>query len=204
MLLNVRTNVRNVVSNALLFPVRWTSDRVAALGEGFYSLVNPSYQRTQSLNPLRSKQSCKLASDAFETVRTELLGDNKYEDAKGAIRDRQVFGGSRFSRMFDTITKGALTKANRAMGKDVNPSLMETARNFTYHLLQKGDDVFVRMNFESRMASYLDAQGIKTLEDIPADAYALATQEVFKATFKDDTFLSKKLSGIKSGTGVCS
>lgn len=202
MLLNVRTNVRNFVSNALLFPVRWTSDRVSALGEGFYSLINPSYQRTQSLNPLRSKQSRKLASDAFETVRAELLGDNKYEDAKGAIRDRQVFNGSKFSRMFDTITKGALTKANLAMGKDVNPSLMETARNFTYHLLQKGDDVFVRKNFESRMASYLDAQGIKNLEDIPADAYVLATQEAFKATFKDDTFLSKKLSGIKSGTGV--
>ena len=197
MLLNVRTNVRNFVSNALLFPVRWTSDRVSALGEGFYSLINPSYQRTQSLNPLRSKQSRKLASDAFETVRAELLGDNKYEDAKGAIRDRQVFSGSKFSRMFDTITKGALTKANLAMGKDVNPSLMETARNFTYHLLQKGDDVFVRKNFESRMASYLDAQGIKNLEDIPADAYVLATQEAFKATFKDDSVLANGLSAFR-------
>ena len=197
MLLNVRTNVRNVVSNALLFPVRWTSDRVSALGEGFYSLINPSYQRTQSLNPLRSKQSRKLASDAFETVRAELLGDNKYEDAKGAIRDRQVFSGSKFSRMFDTITKGALTKANRAMGKDVNPSLMETARNFTYYLLQKGDDAFVKKNFESRMASYLDAQKIKNLEDIPAEAYALATQEAFKATFKDDSALANVMSSFR-------
>jgi hypothetical protein len=74
---------------------------------------------------------------------------------------------------------------------------METARNFTYHLLQKGDDVFVRKNFESRMASYLDAQGIKNLEDIPADAYVLATQEALKATFKDDSALANGLSSFR-------
>lgn len=197
MLLNVRTNVRNVVSNALLMPVRWTADRVSALGEGVYSLIDPKYQRTQSLNPIRSKQSKKLASEAFETVKSELLGDNKYEDSKGAIRDKQVFKGSAISRMFDTITNGAITKANAAMGKDVDASLLETARNFTYHLLQKGDDVFVKKNFESRMASYLDAQGITDLESIPADAYVLATQEALKATFKDDSALANTMSSFR-------
>lgn len=194
MLLNVRTNVRNIVSNALVMPVRWTADRVSALGEGVYSLINPKYQRTQSISPVRSKQAKKLASDAFETVRTELLGDNKYEDAKGAVRDKQIFKGSKTAQMLDNITNGAVTKANAAMGKDINPSLMETARNFTYHLLEKGDDVFVRKNFESRMASYIEAQGITDLENIPADAYTLATQEAFKATFKDDSALANCLS----------
>lgn len=192
MLLNVRTNVRNVVSNAFMLPVRWTADRVAALGEGVYSLIKPEYSRTQSLTT--SKESKQLASKAFENVKSELLIDNKYEDRKDAVRDKQVFKGTALSKSIDNVFNGAITKANQAMGKDVDPSLMETARNFTYYLLQKGDDVFVKKNFESRMASYLEAQGITSLEDIPADAYMLATQEALKATFKDDTALANGLS----------
>ena len=202
MLLNARTNVRNVVSNAFMMPIRWTADRVTALGEGAYKLIHPEYQSTQSANPVAAKESRQLASEAFETVREELLGDNKYNDAQGAIRDKQIFKGSKFSEMFDNITNGALTRANQAMGKDVSPSLMETARNFTYYLLEKGDDVFVKKNFESRMASYLEAQGITDLESIPADAYTLATQEALKATFKDDTKLATILSDVRRTLGV--
>lgn len=202
MLLNARTNVRNFVSNAFMMPIRWTADRVTALGEGAYKLIHPEYQSTQSANPVASKESRKLASEAFETVREELLGDNKYNDAQGAIRDKQIFKGSKFSEMFDNLTNGALTRANQAMGKDVSPSLMETARNFTYYLLEKGDDVFVKKNFESRMASYLEAQGITDLESIPADAYTLATQEAYKATFKDDTKLATILSDVRRTLGV--
>lgn len=202
MLLNVRTNVRNVVSNAFMMPIRWTADRVTALGEGAYKLIHPEYQSTQSAKPVASKESRQLASEAFETVREELLGDNKYNDTQGAIRDKQIFKGSKFSEMFDNLTNGALTRANQAMGKDISPSLMETARNFTYYLLEKGDDVFVKKNFESRMASYLEAQGITDLESIPADAYILATQEAYKATFKDDTKLATILSDVRRTLGV--
>lgn len=202
MLLNARTNVRNVVSNALIMPVRWTADRVTALGEGAYKLIHPDYEGTQSANPVRSKESRKLAAEAFETVKSELLGDSKYNDVNGAVRDKQVFKGSKFSQMFDNITNGALTRVNQIMGKDVSPSLLETARNFTYYLLEKGDDVFVKKNFESRMASYLDAQGITDLESIPADAYTLATQEAYKATFKDDTKLARTLNKVRSEAGL--
>lgn len=225
MLLNVRTNMRNIVSNALMRPVRWTADRVSALGEGVYGLINPKYNRTQSINPIRSQQSRELASQAFENVRAELLGTNKYEDVKGATRDKQVFkGNQKVWTMMDNLLNGALSMANKVlntnfdtesgkvsglnkslnakMGKDVNPSLLETARNFTYFLLQKGDDVFVKKNFESRMASYLQAQGITDLENIPADAYVLASQEALKATFKDDTKLSNTLSNMRRNFGI--
>lgn len=203
MLLNVRTNVRNVVSNALMLPVRWTGDRVAALGEGVYSLINPDYERTQSINPFRSKQTREIATEAWEQVKDTILDNgNKYEDTKDAIRNRQVFKGSKVSQVIDNITNGAITKANQAMGKNNDPSLLETARNFTYWLLEKGDNVFVQANFKSRMMSYLNAQGITSIDDIPADAYTLAAQEAMKATFKDDTKLSKVLSEIKRNTGI--
>ena len=202
MLLNVRTNVRNVVSNALVMPIRWTADRVTALGEGAYSLINPEYQRTQAISPIRSKKALEISKEVFNNIAPTLLGDNKYIDAKEASRKKQVFKGTEFSKMFDSITNGALTKANQAMGKNVNPSLMETARNFTYYLLEKGDNVFIKKNFESRLASYLDAQGITDIDNVPPDAIVLATQEAMKATFHDDTKLSRTLTNMRDNMGL--
>ena len=87
----------------------------------------------------------------WEQVKETILDDsNKYEDVKDAIRDKQMFKGSKVSKVIDNITNGALTKANQAMGKNNDASLLETARNFTYWLLQKGDDIFVKANFKSR------------------------------------------------------
>lgn len=200
MLLNMRTNVRNVVSNALLMPVRWTSDRVSALGQGVMHLIRPTFQSTQALYV--NRQSKELAKEAWNTVKDTLLEDGKYEDVNGAIRDKQVFKGSKIAQAFDNITNGALTKANDFLGKKSEPSLLETARNFTYWLLKQGDDVFVKKNFESRMASYLSAQKITDLDSIPADAYTLATQEALKATFKDDNALTKMFSAVKRNTGL--
>lgn len=202
MLLNVRTNVRNVVSNALVMPIRWTADRVTALGEGAYSLINPEYQRTQAINPIRSKAAKELSSQVFESVKNELLGDSKYNDARDAVRQKQVFKGTNLSKKIDTSLGGALTKANQAMGKNVDPSLMETARNFTYYLLEKGDNVFIKKNFESRLASYLDAQGITDIANVPPEAIALATQEAMKATFHDDTKLSRTLTNMRDNMGL--
>lgn len=201
MLLNARTNVRNIVSNAMLLPVRWTSDRISALGQNAIHLFKPEYQRTQAL--VVGKESKKLAHDAWETVKEVMLGDEgKYEDSTQAVRDKQVFKGSKFASYIDNVTNGAITRANNAMGKDIDPSMMETARNLTYFLLKKGDDVFVQKNFEQRLASYIEAQGITSVEDIPADAITLAQQEALKATFKDDTALARTLTGIKKNTGI--
>lgn len=202
MLLNLRTNVRNVVSNALVMPIRWTADRVTALGEGAYSLINPDYERTQAINPIRSKAAKELSSQVFESVKNELLGDSKYNDARDAVRQKQVFEGTNLSKKIDTALGGALTKANQVMGKNVEPSLMETARNFTYYLLEKGDNVFIKKNFESRLASYLDAQGITDIANVPPEAIALATQEAMKATFRDDTKLSKWLTSLRNIGGI--
>ena len=201
MLLNVRTNVRNVVSNAMLMPVRWTADRVSALGQNFLKLMNPDAKTTQAV--IVNKKAKALAKEAWSTVSDTILGsDGKYEDVKGAIRNKQVFKGGKIASFIDNVTNGAITKLNQMMGKDITPSITETLRNFTYWLLQKGDDGFVRMNFESRMASYIAAQKITDLESIPADAYTLATQEAMKATFKDDTALARMLQNVKQNTGI--
>lgn len=65
-------------------------------------------------------------------------------------------------------------------------SIMENVRQFTYDLLDLGDEPFVKLNFVDRLASYMDAQGIKNIEDVPEEAIQIAKMAALKATFKDD------------------
>ena len=178
MLLNPRTNIRNVISNAMLQPVRSLTDRVSALGQNAIHLVNPDFKVTQSLTG-GGKEEKKLATEVWKSVKASLLdGTSRFDNGlKGIERERQMFKGGIASKTFDKLFPGAIEKANKAMGKDVNDSLLETARNFTYHLLEKGDEPFVRNNFVNRLASYMKAQGIKSVDEIPADAITLAKDE---------------------------
>lgn len=201
MLLNPRTNIRNVISNWMLQPVRSLTDRVSALGQNAIHLINPDFKVTQSITG-GGKQEKQLATEVWNSVKDSLLDNtSRYEDVKGAIKDKQIFKGSVVSKAFDRIFPGAIEKANKAMGKNVDDSLLETARNFTYYLLEKGDEPFVKNNFVNRLASYMKAQGIKSIDEIPEDAIMLAKEEALKATFKDDNNFTNMLSSIKKNLG---
>ena len=201
MLLNPRTNIRNIVSNWMLQPVRSLSDRVSALGQNAIHLINPDFKVTQSITG-GGKQEKQLATEVWNSVKDSLLENtSRYEDVKGAVKDKQIFKGSVASKAFDRIFPGAIERANKAMGKNVDDSLLETARNFTYYLLEKGDEPFVKNNFVNRLASYMKAQGIKNIDEIPEDAIMLAKEEALKATFKDDNNFTNMLSSIKKNLG---
>lgn len=203
MLLNPRTQIRNVISNALLQPVRSLSDRVSALGQNAIHLINPDFKVTQSLTG-GGKAEKELAREAWNGVKESLLGSSasKWDSGlKSVVGDKQVFKGGPVSKIFDRIFPGAISRANAAMGRNVDDSLLETVRNFTYYLLEAGDEPFVRNNFVNRLASYLKAQGITSLDQIPEDAITLATDEALKATFKDDNVLTRALTGLKKNAG---
>ena len=81
-------------------------------------------------------------------------------------------------------------------------SVMENLRKFDYWLLgEVEDNPFVKANFSNRLASYMKAQGINTIDDVPNEAVQIAYQEALKATFKDDNTLTKMFSNIKRDTG---
>ena len=203
MLLNPRTQIRNIVSNALLQPVRSLTDRVSALGQNAIHLINPDFKVTQSLTG-GGKVEKKLAREVWDGVKESLLGSSssKWDSGlKGIAGDKQVFKGSPISKIFDRIFPGAISRANAAMGRNVDDSLLETVRNFTYYLLEAGDEPFVRNNFVNRLASYMKAQGITSIDQIPEDAITLATDEALKATFKDDNALTRTFSNLKKNTG---
>lgn len=201
MLFNTRTQIRNLVSNAILQPVRSLTDRVSALGQNAIHIINPDMKVTQSLIG-GGREEKKLAKEVWESVKSDILDNtSKWNDLKGIERGKQVFKGSPVSKIFDRIFPGAIEKANKAMGKNVDDSLLETVRNFTYYLLEKGDEPFVKNNFVNRLASYMKAQGIKKVEDVPEDAILLATEEAMKATFKDENNFTRALSGVKKHFG---
>lgn len=176
-LLNPRTHIRNTSSNTIALPLRSLSDRVAAVGErGYKALINPDYQVTQSLVGGNSSQK-KIASELFDTKWKDVLNNtsNKWEDVgKNAIKDKRVF----------------------------ETGWLEKLRRFDYKLLGEiEDDPFVKKNFVNRLASYMQANKINSIDNIPEEAQIIAYQEALKATFKDSNFITNALGGLKHSIG---
>lgn len=203
MLLNPLTHIRNVVANVLLMPVRSTTDRVSAIGQNIAHLINPDVKVTQSLVG-GGKEEKKIASEMFESLKDSILGDNKMIEngANEVMRNKQIFKDDIFGKWVNKVTNGGIEKLNAKFGRDVEGNLYETLSNFNMWMMgEVEDNPFVKQNFVNRLASYMKAQGIKDVNDIPEDAVSLAIEEAMKATFKDDNAMTSLLSGIKNKTG---
>ncbi len=201
MLLNPRTQIRNIAANTAVVPIRSFSDRVSALGQNVAHLINPDVEVTQSLVG-GTKEQKTIAGQIFDLIKDSILGENKMKDSvkSDIIARRQIFNDDFFAKWVDEHTTGL--KINELTGADANQSTMETLQNFTYWLMGDfGDTPFVKKNFVNRLASYMKAQGITNIEDVPDDAIALATTEALKATFKDDNKFTKALEGMKKKSG---
>ena len=205
MLFNVRTNVRNFGANVPTLGMRWAADRVEALGQNVAHLINPNFKVTQAVTG-SGIQGRKLATEAFNSprVQTMLEGTSgKYEipDLKNSlVKNKQMYKGNRLEKWIDNLTGGGIQKINEKLfGKKGVQSGLETIRNATYKMLDLGDSPFVKENFVERLGSYINAQKIKNLDDIPDEAIELAWDEAMKATYKDESWAVKMLSKIKGG-----
>lgn len=205
MLFNVRTNVRNFGANVPTLGMRWAADRFEALGQNVAHLINPNFKVTQAVTG-SGIQGRKLATEAFNSprVQTMLEGTSgKYEipDLKNSlVKNKQMYKGNRLEKWIDNLTGGGIQKINEKLfGKKGVQSGLETIRNATYKMLDLGDSPFVKENFVERLGSYINAQKIKNLDDIPDEAIELAWDEAMKATYKDESWAVKMLSKIKGG-----
>ena len=96
-----------------------------------------------------------------------------------------MYKGTAAEKFLDKITGGGIQKINKKLfGKEGVQSLAETTRNATYALLELGDNPFVKANFEQRLASYIKASDIKSVEQVPQEAIDFAWEEAMKATYK--------------------
>lgn len=214
MMLSPRTHIRNTAANAVMLPVRSLSDRVSALGQNAIHLFNPDFKVTQSLTGGTFSQK-KIANQIFDEQIKPLLEDaNKWSDvAKNAPNNRQVFNDSFVGKigkkatmapinLVNSLTGGKINNLVERVDKSMTNSVMENLRKFDYWLLgEVEDNPFVKANFSNRLASYMKAQGINTIDDVPNEAVQIAYQEALKATFKDDNTLTKMFSNLKRDTG---
>lgn len=220
MLLNPRTQIRNAVANVAFRPLNILSRKASAAGQNVYKFFNKDYQPNQAFS--LSKQSKALADDAYNMVRDTISGnvDGKWEntilDSKNNADVFKLRGDtnvvSRIPVLGDMFSSlgGSLGKFSEwaTGGKNVfeelsdEKSVAENIRRFTYGLLELGDEPFVRKEFVDRMASFIEARGYKSLDEVPEEAFDAATQSALKATFKDDNRITRLVSGIKKNTGL--
>ena len=203
MLFNMRTQTRNLGANVPTLAMRWTSDRIDALGQHAAHLIDPDFKVNQSIKGSTGKRS--LAKDIFENdPRVQALKKGstaKYKDTsiKNSLMDeKQVFKGTAAEKWINRATGGGIEKINKILfGKEGVESIPETIRNATYKLLDMGDSPFVKENFVDRLGSYMNAQNISRIEDVPDDAIQIAWDAALKATYKDESQVFKSISGLK-------
>lgn len=224
MLLNPRTMVRNTLANAAMMPVQGASGKVSALIQDITHRINPDFAPTQALHV--SKESKTLASQVADNMRSVLSGDAKYYEFQGQgagakgqnalndlnqyARDKTIFKGEIKSDWLSQLVDKTAYELNKVSQKTAQQDLfsgmtsekgiLENTRQLTYGLLELGDAGFVDKFFRDRLASYIEARGIKSVNDVPPEAITTALDEAMKATFKDDNALTEMLSSIKRAT----
>lgn len=224
MLLNPRTMVRNTLANAAMMPVQGASGKVSALIQDITHRINPDFTPTQALHV--SKESKTLASQVADNMRSVLSGDTKYYEFQGQgasakgqnalndlnqyARDKTIFKGEIKSDWLSQLVDKTAYELNKVSQKTAQQDLfsgmtsekgiLENTRQLTYGLLELGDAGFVDKFFRDRLASYIEARGIKSVNDVPSEAITTALDEAMKATFKDDNALTEMLSSIKRST----
>lgn len=224
MLLNPRTMIRNTLANAAMMPVQGTSGKVSALIQDITHWINPDFTPTQALHV--SKESKTLASQVADNMRSVLSGDTKYYEFQGQgagakgqtelnslnqyARDKTVFKGEIKNDWLSQLVDKTAYELNKVSQKTAQQDLfsgmtsekgiLENTRQLTYGLLELGDAGFVDKFFRDRLANYIEARGIKSVNDVPPEAITTALDEAMKATFKDDNALTEMLSSIKRST----
>jgi len=221
MLLNPRTMLRNVFANIPTEKMRWVADRFDAVGENIAHLINPNFEVTQSVvgSGIKGRQLAKKALNSDEVQALIKGTPSKYEEGvKSFFMDnKQIFKGTALEKWLDDVSGKAFNTAaevlnsskridgglqalnSKLYGKEGVQSTLETLRNTTYKLLDLGDSHFVKENFIERLGSYINAQGIKNVDDIPQEAIRTAWEEAMKATYKDNSWAVKSLSKIRGG-----
>ena len=226
MLSGSKTHIKNFVANVGMLPQEALARKISAIGQNAYKhLVDPNYKPTQAFKV--SKEAKALAEQSYVAkggadAIAEGLADKFTNQIADRIGANYMFGVgkenilSKANRAATNAIPG-LKKAEDAAGNltnklltkmgsegaydamDANASLLENYRQFIYGSLSGlEDNPFVKQNYVNRLASYIQAQGFKSLDDIPEEAFDIARAEALKATFKDDNTITELFKKIKN------
>jgi hypothetical protein len=173
MLLNPKTHIRNIAGNTLMIGLNRFSSRMSGV-----------MQRVFLKKDLRTaagwvkRETKQLAGEFFAKHEKELMqGGSKYNEGIGIrMQNKRVF-------------RKGLT------------GTLEEARKANYAALQAEDEFFFRKAYTDRLASAMQAKGIKSIDDIPQDVLRMVEQEAEKAVFRDQNVIATAISKWKQSKG---
>ena len=191
MLGNLKTNVRNVAGNVANTVVYRTKDATGAMLESIANKISGGkVGRTKSV--IVNKHVQKACADYYQQVKNTIGSGGKYNDNGASSSD---FAQS-------VMDKRTIFKFKPLEGYRKATNWMMNNEHF-------GDEAFGKAAFTHSMAGYLQANGIKSAEDIKnaspeliEKAVAHAVKEAQETTFHDNTALANVLGKLKRDAGV--
>ena len=177
MLGNIRTHLRNVVSNIAMFGTTKVKDVVSRTMETAGATIAPSKFETRTKTFRDSSEDVlKFAEQTTIEMKDIISGGGKVNDETGI----------------------------KNLAKTFENKVLEKVYNFNSDLLEKEDWWFSGARFKTALSEFLTANGIKTEEDIflnpelveKGRQYALEQSRI--ATFRQYSYLANKLREIES------
>ncbi len=181
MLLNPKTQVRNVTGNAIIAPVNAVADTFAAVADKFIS--KRTGVRTVGNTNLKSYAK-GFKNGLFES----------YEDFKLGINTRNI-QGNRFEvsrgKSFNEHHKGILSNQRNALSKGLN-----RVDSFLSFVLDAGDRGFYEASFTQSINNQLV---LNNTTEVTQDMIDIATNEALSRTWQDNNNYTKFVLDIRRG-----
>lgn len=185
MLGNVKTQVRNVVGNAMFQPIRMTKDIVASALESVFK----TEKRTAA--SVGDKESFKVGLKLADQFMAEMQSGGKYNDdvysgfSEEVRRQKQIFGRTRVELY------------NKTLGK-----ALEGYRKVTNWSMEQGDVIFNKFAFADSIAKFMKANNTtweNASKSLQERAINKAIREAQESTYHDNNTLSMWVSSFARG-----
>lgn len=179
MLLNPKTQIRNVVANVPLMGERKVAEKISGAIQDFLVRSGKLDAKDQTRTFSVSTEAKDMAQKIYEANKETLLNDSNKWDMNSMMRQyRKYFGDTKPGQALDAV------------------------REFTYMLLEQGDHPFFKSAFIDSAAQYIAAQGYDSVDTVPQNVIDYATQQAMVATFKDASALADMINKVKRNGGV--
>lgn len=184
MLLNIKTNLRNVAGNTAFASVR-------AMSNGLEYVITKSMKKTLDKYGGNAVRATRVTSSEMKGAKTFL--DKEFDLNYSS-------NSNKYKDQFDMSRPEGKTVLESKVGSNVE--------KFTYWTLEKGDIAFFKPEYQKSYARYCKSKGIPLdkmsemieLQRKQANIYAM--REAEKATFRETTSASRALTKLKDKTAT--
>lgn len=194
MLLNPKTQIKNIAANIPMMGMRKVSEKLSGAIQDGLTAVGWMDKAEQTRTSYVSDAKKELARRVYDEVKDDIKGQSNKWDMRQDINKYRTY-----------FKKGAIQKfIERKVGKEMQHSVLESTRELTYELLEMGDAPFVKSAFVDSLAQYCAAQGIHNRADVTQAAIDFATANAMEATFKNANAIATALNNLKRNSSVAS